>query len=605
MSWERFDPEGFAAVAIGLAVAVGVIRLVLWRRSAPIDARTPRWRLGLLAGLQLVAGVLLHLVLFPPSVVVRTGTLVAATEGAPRRIALRPGEILVALPEAGPVDGATRVPDLATAVRRFPAAADIRLVGDGLAPRDQAPLPIPLSFSPSPPPPGLIDLAPPGPAAPGAVFFVGGRVGGLDKGTVELVDPANLVVARAPAAAGGRFVLSSSTRAPSLAVFSIRLRDGAGRIVEQAAVPVETVPQLQPHVLVLAGAPDPETKFLRRWAQDSGIELSVQIEVGGGVEIGDAPVALTPGTLGEIDLVVVDDRRWETLGPTARATLASAVDGGLGLLLRPTGALSASTRRDWAALGLPLSEDGTARPLQLPPASTRRPDGGPSEIAEPPPELTRRIFRHEGPRAVSILREADGVALASWRARGRGRIGVWTVVDSYALVLTGRVDLYAELWSELFSVLARPGQEARPQVGELARAGARVAVCGLSGQAQVLGPGDDRRTLSVDPATGEEACAAFWPERSGWHMVRDADRPETPFYVHAADAAPSLAMAANRRATLSLASRKPQPGTAPASQDAPGSPWPWFLGLLAVLGASWWLERNRPAPQRARSDELR
>lgn len=593
-----FDPERWTAIVIGLAVAAGAIRLLLWQRSAGPAARAPRWRLALLLLLQPVVGALLHFLLFPPTVATRTGTLVVATAGASRTISRSPGDVLVALPEAGAVDGATRLPDLATALRRNAGPSEIRIEGEGLAPRDQAPLPVPVAFDPPPTPRGIVELSLPEPVAPGAAFSVGGRIGALAAGMVELVDPAEAVVDRVRVAAGRRFVLAANMRAPGLALFALRLRDAAGGVVERIAVPVEARAQKMPRVLALAGAPGPESKYLRRWAGDAGIDLNSQVDVGGGVRIGDAPVPLARSTLQEVDLVVIDDRAWETLDADARRALNSAVGDGLGLLLRPTGPLMAATRRDWTALGVPLTGGENSRPLRLAPTSSMpaadpSADTGAESDADILPELARRDVAHEGPRAISLLRDADGIALASWRARGLGRVGVWTVTDSYALVLTDRPDRYDELWSALFSALARAGGDSRARIDGLAREGARLALCGLTGEARVAAPGGGERTLRIDPAAGEQSCAAYWPERSGWHLLRDGRTRETAFYVQEPNAARSLAAAANRQATLALAGTTPSGGPAPIAARAPGSPWPGFALLLTALALMWWLERRR------------
>ncbi len=591
------DPRSWATILIALAVFSGVIRLLLWQRAAPVEARSPRWRLAALISLQLVAGVLLYLILFPPSVATRVGTLIVATAGSPKTIVEAQGDVLVTLPEAGVVAGAERVPDLATALRRHPGAARLRIEGQGLPLRDQAPATIPIDFTPPPPPAGLVELAPPAPVAPGGAFSVGGRIGALAAGTVELVDPAELVVDRARVLPGQRFVLSATARTPGLALFGLRLRDVAGALVEHIDVPVETRPQTQPRVLVIAGAPGAETKYLRRWAQDAGIALTVQIDIGGGVQLGDAPVALSRAALRDIDLVVIDDRAWETLGAGARAALAGATDEGLGLLLRPTGPLSAATRRDWAGLGVSLTGGADSLPLRLdaaPPVPQAAADT-PAPADPDLPELARRDLGHEGPGAVSLLRDADGLALASWRARGRGRVGVWTVTDTYALVLTGRPDRYGEMWSELFSALARAGDDSRLRVDELGRTGVRLALCGVIGEGSVVAPDGGSRSLRVDPATGDLACAAYWPGLAGWHLARDGQGRETAFYVHPTDAAPSLMIAANRQATLALTTT-PTGRSAAAPPRAPGSPWPWFAALLVALALLWWLERNRRLP---------
>ncbi|MES2860438.1 MAG: hypothetical protein V4701_03155 [Pseudomonadota bacterium] len=598
------DPQLWTALVIGLAVLVGVIRLLLWQRAAPVEARAPHWRIGVLIGLQVICAALLWLTLFPPAAVIRSGALIVATRGAPVMIARSLGDILIALPEAGPIAEAVRVPDLATAFRRYPRPANIRVIGQGLTPRDRIVMPAPLTFDPLSRPRGLTDLALPGPVAPGATISVGGQVGALPTGTVELLDPAGTVVDRTPALAGGRFVLNASARAPGLALFALRVRDAAGTVVEQVAVPVETRDQAPPKVLVLAGAPGPETKFLGRWAEDAGIELAVDIDVGAGVRLGDPPVALTRATLGERDLVVIDDRRWESLGAGGQAALREAVANGMGLLLRPTGPLSAATRRDWAGLGVSLRGGDESLPLQLDPtedSATVDPAAETPEAddeAEALPELARRDLALDGPNAISIVRDGDGVALASWRGLGRGRVGVWTVTDSYALILTGRADRYGEMWSELFSALARAGDDSRAAVDGLPRVGARIALCRLEGAATVQGPDGPVHQVQMDPATGDRACAAFWPGRAGWHIIRDGEGRETAFYAHPAEAAPSLIAAADREATLALAASSGPDGRTASTSRAPGSPWPWFIGLLLAAAALWWFERQRsPGPR--------
>lgn len=594
MTAGALDARLWVAMAITITVVAGVVRLWLWQRAAAEADRAPRWRLLTLAGLQIVVGALLWLTLFPPTALLRSGILIVATDGSPATLPTTPSDTLVALPEAGEIAGAERVPDLATALRRHGSVSRIRIEGVGLIPRDRTPLPLPVDFEPQPIPRGLIDLTLPKPATPGAMIQVAGQVGTLAAGTVELVDPADAVVDRIRVVAGQRFVLASSTRAPGLVLFDLRLRDAAGKLLERIAFPVETQVQTPPRVHVLAGAPGPETKYLQRWAQDTGIDLGVDIDLGAGIQVGDNPLVLNASSLDAVDLVVIDDRRWETLAASARAALAGAVDRGMGLLLRPTGPLSTATRRDWADLGLSLTGSSEIVGLQFdPPQTGSVPSTATESDPDGLPELGRLDITATGTDAVSIIRDFEDTPLASWRARGRGRVGVWTVTDSYALVLTGNSDRYGELWSPLFSDLARAGNTNRATVTEIPRAGTRFAICGLSGKATVTGPDGQVQPLLVDPATGDQACAGVWPQVSGWHLVRDGRGRETNLFVQPADATPSLVEAANRSATLELTHAAVRNEPSARSTRTEGSPWPWFTGLLLALTGLWWLERNR------------
>lgn len=544
------------AILIALAVVGGSVRLALRPR------RGPAWRLPALIALQAVGGALLYLTLFPPPVGTAPGRLVVATHGA--KPALRAsGDVLVALPEAGPLSGAVRVPDLGSALRLYPEPGRIRIEGDGLTPRDRIPLDRPAEFAPSLAPRGLVDLTLPKPVAPGARFTVAGQVGRA--GAVELLDPAGAVVDQVNVATDGRFQLSAAARAHGLALFELRLKDSA----EHIEIPVEARAQRQPRVLVLAGAPSAETKYLRRWAQDAGIDLTLDIDVGGGVVLGDPLTSITRATLAEVDLVVIDDRRWESLSPNARATLGGAAQEGLGLLLRPTGPLSAATRRDWTALGMPTAGSGEVSAFRL---------GGPTEL-----ELTRYDLANQA--GVPMIRDKSGAPLAAWGPRGQGRVGLWIVADSYGLTLAGHADRYGEMWSGLFSALARPSEGLGARLEGIARPGQRAVLCGITGPIRVAEPDG----VESRPIAGQRGCAAYWPRQAGWHQVVGG----AALYVHPADAAPSLAQAANRQATLDLVATSVTRGARPVHTTS-GSSWPWAAGLLAVLSLLWWLERRSP-----------
>ena len=103
---------------------------------------------------------------------------------------------------------------------------------------------------------------------------------------------------------------------------------------------------------MLAGAPDAELKYLRRWAVDAGVRMHTQIELGGGMQLGDAPVALNAATLKDFDAVIVDERTWGGMGAARRNALAHAVRGGLGLLVRLDGPLWPASRNALAEAGL-------------------------------------------------------------------------------------------------------------------------------------------------------------------------------------------------------------------------------------------------------------
>jgi hypothetical protein len=134
---------------------------------------------------------------------------------------------------------------------------------------------------------------------------------------------------------------------------------------------VETMPA--PRALLLAGAPGPEVKYLRRWARDAGVPMQAQMTVGGGVQLGDAPIVLYAEALKRFDVVVLDERAWSALGASQRAaTHRCPARWAWGCLLRVTAALSEGERQRLRPLGFVVADGRDAAPVRL--AQSRRDD---------------------------------------------------------------------------------------------------------------------------------------------------------------------------------------------------------------------------------------
>lgn len=603
------DPGRMVAIVLALVVVVSIARLLAQHWRAAPALRAQPWRFALLLLAQPICATLLYFALLPPTTPGEAGTLVVATAGT--RLsdigAGQGGDAVVALPEAPPLTDVERVPDLATALRRHPGMQRLRIVGAGLEARDRDGVRgLAVDFRPTPLPRGLVELDAPSNAVAGNAFRIDGSAHELRGGVAELLDPGRARVDRVVLSDDGRFGLGATTRVPGAAVFTLRLRDANGRVVEDIGVPLQVEASPAPRVLLLAGAPGPEVKYLRRWARDAGVPMQAQMTVGGGVQLGDTPIALNADTLKRFDVVVLDERAWSALGPSQRAALTDAVRGGLGVLLRVTAALSDSERQRLRALGFVVADGRDAAQVRL--AQSRRDDDalrarvGPGtrdqarrgdEAVPEAPALSRRDLQITAADGVPLLRDEAGDALAVWRAEGRGRIGVWTVTDSYRLVLAGRNDLHGELWSDALAMLARaqPGRSVVIE-GER-RVGERLTLCGVDVHTRVETQGRGTALL-VDPAAGAGRCAAYWPREAGWHRVRD-QRMQT-FFVRAQDAAPGLHANLVREATLRAAVDTPSSAAVHAALPVPrhpGARWPWWAAWLLASAGLWWFERSR------------
>jgi hypothetical protein len=595
--------ETLIALLIGAGALVAAVRLLLLRRD---------WLAWGVAALSLASGLLLYLTIFPPRLPIGGETLLVATAETPRNVRAGQGERLVTLPEAATVEGAERVPDLATALRRHGQVQRIRIIGRGLTARDRDyDAGMRADFNPMPTPRGLIRLEPPADTRAGSAFALAGEAAALEGGAAELLDPAGRRVDARVIGADGGFTLGGAARAPGLAQFTLRLRGRNKAIVSDTPVPLRTLPE-RPFRLLLIAAPSPEAKYLRRWAEDAGIALQSRIEAGGGVDLGGDGVRLDAASLREADAVIIDDRLLSGLGSGARGALAQAVAGGLGVVVRMTSPATTGTRDTWRRLGLSVEGGGEIAPVALPPLATdadalavRRgpgPDDVPDDINaidDPAPELGRWIIR-TGPDFVPVVTDADGAMVSGWQQRQQGRVALWTVSNSFALVLNGQADRYEQWWSETVSAVSRPDSLFRPDVPALVQAGERMAICGIAASARVMGPDKSEVALAIDPDAGARGCAAYWPREAGVHTIAQAARggeQTFDFLVLPEAALPAIRARETGEATMQWAARQDVSADSAMPQQR-GPAWPYFLGWLLVSAALWAGERRlraRPA----------
>jgi hypothetical protein len=337
------------------------------------------------------------------------------------------------------------------------------------------------------------------------------------------------------------------------------------------------------HVLVLAGAPDPELKYLRRWATDAGVDLASRIVLSDGIAMRDGTATLTAESLAAADLVIVDERAWKALDANAKTLLKNAARSGLGLFLRVTGTLPEDVAADWGELGFRVRAADVAQAVSL-----ERNAGSP----DPAAVLSRRALIVEADDATPLLRGNDGSAVALWRSDALGRVAIWWLADTYRIALAGDAARFGTLWSRALATVARARGAASLDLPADARVDQRSVLCGLADGSFVEQPDGTRAALTIETLAEDHRCAAYWPVREGWHTLVSADR-HGAFHASATNTAPSLIAARNADATRVLAGSVADSGSSTATRGIPAPRWPFFLAWLAVVVALWWLERTK------------
>jgi len=504
--------------------------------------------------------------------------MIVLTQGdvGARPVGDRHSQRIVALPGATAPGDVERAPDLATALRRHPGTRTLEIRGNGLPVRDRdAARGLALRFDAPAPPNGIVELHAAARVREGREWSLRGRTRGVEGGSVELLGPGDVLLERATLAEDGRFTIATFPKVAGPLDATLRLLDRDGSERDRAPLPVLVEPGATLRIAVVAGAPSPELKYLRRWARDAGHSLRTRMALSPGIALRDAPFVLEAATLAGLDLVIVDERAFTALAPRERDALDEAVRGGLGLLLRATGPVPADVAQAWAALGWRIEGTGNALPAQLP---------GMPPAATGPRRFERADVKFTAGDSAPLLVARDHVALARWRAHGRGRVGTWTLVDAYRLALAGEAPRFGSLWAGAIETLARAQGSGTPRVPHDARVGERAVVCGIRASAHIEAPDGTTQPLLADGTK----CAALWPSAPGWHALVDGESRE-PFAVVAADAGANVQASERRAATRALARV-----TSSASEEP--TPFDWRTraawALIALFAVAWWSERR-------------
>ncbi|MEO5559692.1 MAG: hypothetical protein ABIO49_07740 [Dokdonella sp.] len=559
---------------LGLALALGIARTLHGAHA---------YRAARMA-LQIVVAVLLYLCLLPPSTHedFAAGELVVLTPGitAAQLAALHASAMTIALPGSTDQRGIESAPDLGTALRRHPDSRHLHIVGGGLPARDRdAARGLVADFDAAPLPRGVVELETQPDVRAGSLWWLRGRVESVPNGRIELRDPADKVVATYALDDAGHFLLQAQAKGAGSALFAVRVLDRDGARVDDVAVPLVARKAEPMTMLLLAGAPDPELKYLRRWAADAGIAIDSRVLLTDGVALTEGEARLDADALRKTDIAMIDERAWAALDASGKAALKAAVRDGLGLLLRVTGPVSAPVAADWAAMGFALRPSDAEQTVALTHALG---------LGDDATRFTRRALDIDAPDAASLLRADDGAPLALWRAQGQGRVALWWLADSWRLALGGERAQFATLWSGALATIARARGTSQPLTPLDARVGERAIVCGIKPDDFVENEQGERVGLLIDASS--PACAGYWPTQAGWHALASVGG-RWPFHVRAERDAPSLLRAADARATRALLGASGPPSTI-SVRAKPMPRWPFFLAWLSIVGTLWWMERT-------------
>lgn len=397
---------------------------------------------------------------------------------------------------------------------------------------------------------------------------VAGASNAAGAGTPAAAAPAQLTVSWLPPLAE-RLVLRA------------RLLDGGGKAFAEGPVPLLVTEPVPLQVVGRFGAPSFDTRVLNDLLTAGGAIVDWQTTLGKGVSRTEAARA----ALDEPNAQFIDAAWFEAAPAPARSALLAQVAQGLPLVVLGGNAVEPAV---WQReLGLPLApqspttekEDarvfGTgAQQVTLPPAGFNPPakGGAPWQVLAADnhgkPWLWRRPWKQG-----SIA----WVGVAGWHRHAitsPAALGAW--------------------WQTLFDVTVRGAAQGvlweQPDPMPLPRARTHVCARGVEDGAPLQVEGLPAVAWRSRADRAESACAAFMPQRAGWHALSSgAARHEV--YVYGERDWPQWRQGLRQDATRAYAARTPA-GLSAQGRTVALPSWPLALVFAAAMLALWYRERK-------------
>jgi hypothetical protein len=352
-----------------------------------------------------------------------------------------------------------------------------------------------------------------------------------------------------------------------------------------------------PRVLVRAGLPGWEARFVVRALEESGARVDVRFDLGRGMAVGQGSGdAITPARLAAADAVLV--LHGAPLGAGEAAALGAWAAQGGGVLL-------AGDRAGAAALGT-VRAGSTEAPVD---ASTIR-WTAPAELAPLPSDRIRLAavpFAGTGAATLLAASSPQGGLLAL-RPLGRGRAASLAITDTWRWRMEGgRVEEHREFWRGLVDWLASAprGSVSLRLAESVGAVGTRQEVAVFTEgppppyllMARPSGPADTLRLATARPGT---LLASFVPASEGVYTVtipgsaaRAGFRATRDGAVDAGWARLALLASSSGGALLPPDELAREVVARTGRGDAPRLPLAWLLltALVIAAGTEWAIRR--------------
>ncbi|WP_338291910.1 DUF7408 domain-containing protein [Planctobacterium marinum] len=354
---------------------------------------------------------------------------------------------------------------------------------------------------------------------------------------------------------------------------------------------------IKQQALLWASSPNAEFNGLKKWLLAQQQDVISEYDISEGKTL--VQKSVTSLVRDNSDVIVMDGRKLARLGQNELSRLQEGIEAGTGLILIADDSLQEVT---WLReLGITLTPyDVPRKNMQTFALDDYQFDAGVN---------IRSLRFTETSGGKTLLRDADGRAMAIQQNLGKGSVVITLIPDSFVLNRQQQVTDYGVYWQTLLSAAKPLTSRSRfiPQEPDnVVYIGSRIKVCSLSAaskvQTAILHAGEQgtleqfKIPMTSTPHREALKCGYFWPTHGGWHQLRLMDNDnnslaETAIYVYQPHAFKDVRVHALHAAIDHYNGQK---SSIEQSQSASYKPVPaWWFALLWLSGAGflWWRKR--------------
>lgn len=405
------------------------------------------------------------------------------------------------------------------------------------------------------------------------------------------------------------FQFSLAPRDTGRFLYEMYFNAPAGKAMWREEFEVVVTPPPTLHILVIEASPNFETAYLMRWLakQKNAVACRTTIsrERHRFAFLNHAKVdllRLNPSLLKRYDLLLIDGRALRDLSASERASLREAIaQNGLGVLLMPDEIVLNREQQNFSGheffLNFKLAAFHGLEERFVKPSWPGQGENATTALPAEPFEIEYNW------NLKPLIKDEHDRILAAAHQRGKGRIAMQLVRDSYRWILTGASEQYAAYWSHLLAEISRSPSgrkwdlpQTKPIIVDQPLQLRLTTETSLPvGIIATENGKTDSLYLRQDAGEATHWWGTYWPRESGWHKIATLDGATQWFYVYEKNAwqtwQEAEKIAATERYVWRQENRVKQSEESPQTQTAA---IPLLIFFLMFLGscAYLWLERK-------------